>query len=159
MIRSRAIDRILPIALLLVMIGAGILLARQEVWLRLRQNEITTLALVRTQQMLRVRLDVMFHEWNEDLLEEAAAIPRVDTFAISSVQDRWDALLNSHWAIRSIRLADERGNESALFRTDSTFFLVLTHEGSKDSLPQAFRLSADGTMDTVVAPVVLGCEL
>jgi len=152
MIRSRAIDRILPIALLLVMIGAGILLARQEVWLRLRQNEITTLALVRTQQMLRVRLDVMFHEWNEDLLEEAAAIPRVDTFAIASVQDRWDALLNSHWPIRSIRLADERGNESALFRTDSTFFLVRTREGSKDSLPQAFRLSADGTMDTVVAP-------
>ena len=146
---SRAIDRLLPIALLLVMIAAAILLSRQEVWLRTRQQEITTLAMSRTHQMLSVRIDAMFHEWSEDLLEEAAAAEAMDSLSYRRLAWRWNSLIASHWTIRSIRLADERGNEIALHRTDSTRHAVLTTEGSKVQLPQAYRVLPDGSLDTV----------
>lgn len=145
----RATDRLLPITILLVMIGAALLLARQEAWLRTRQQSITNLAMLRTQQMLRVRLDAMFNEWSEDLLEEAAAVEALDSVSYEQVAWRWNSLAASHWAIRSIRLADERGDEISLHRTDSTDHAVFTVEGSKELLPHAFRILNDRTLDSV----------
>lgn len=150
MMDERFIDRLLRIGLFVFLIGAGGLLMRNFFELRQQEQEIKELALKRTDQMLRVRLDALFHEWGEDLQEEAAAIP--DSIDQSLILARWTALLRTNWAFVSVRLADERGNELAVYRTDSLSLLVRTTEGSKDGPPLTSRVMDGSIVDTLLTP-------
>ena len=144
----RPIDRLLP-ALLALLIGAsGLMLFRGFRSLEHRASDLAGLAQLRAHQMLGIRLDAQFHELEEDLMEEAQAVKTgMDT---AMLLQRWRVLIESHWAINSIRLADEAGNEFALHR-DSALWLVRTTAGNKDTLPSATRLH-DGVPDSIATP-------
>lgn len=114
-----------------------------------RRFDLSELALQRTQQLLHIRLDGFFHELAEDLREEAAAVDQGDSAMIFG---RWFPLLETHWPILAIRLADENGNELAVVREDSTYRVVRTAEGSKDGPPIVMRYSADGSERVVKGP-------
>ena len=148
----KPIDRVLRIALVLFVAMAVGFLVRHVVLLHQREQEITKLALQRTQQMLQLRLDAMFHEWSEDLQEEAAAVEAADSATALKSWQRWIPLIDSHWAILSVRLADERGNETAIYRNDTLLDLVTTTEGSKNGVPIAVRVDHSGSLDTVHVP-------
>ncbi len=152
MTERKAIDHLLRIALVLFIVVAVGFLVRHVVVLHQREQEITKLALQRTQQMLQLRLDAMFHEWSEDLREEAAAVEAADSATALRSWQRWIPLIDSHWAILSVRLADERGNETAIYRNDTVLELVITNEGSKNGGPLATRVDQRGVLDKVQVP-------
>lgn len=114
-----------------------------------RRLDLSELALQRTQQLLHIRLDGFFHELAEDLREEAAAVDQGDSAVIFG---RWFPLLDTHWPILAIRLADENGNEIAVVREDSTYRVMRTAEGSKDGPPILMRYATDGTRAVVAGP-------
>lgn len=137
----KPIDRLLPWLLALLVLGSGALLVLHSFWLNQREKDIENLGLMRANQMASLRLEAAFHEWDEDLLEEAEAVRHVhDTLQLLT---RWLTLVESHWSILSVRLADERGNELGLYRSDSTFRVVRTMEGSKDTVPFSAAVNAD----------------
>jgi len=146
----RLSDNALFSALMVVVLGGAGFLAWSLMQLRERELELSELGLVRTQQMLRIRFDGMFHEWSEDLREEAAAVARMDS--MDQPLDRWLPLLTSNWAILSIRLADELGNETAVYRAGGAFDLVVTQEGSKFDTTWTASVTIDGSVDTVRRP-------
>lgn len=149
MMERRAIDRILPWVLALLVVGSALLLTFHSLWLNQREKDLESLALMRAHQMVNIRFEAAFHEWDEDLLEEAEAVRIVrDT---SQLLARWRTLVNSHWSILSIRLADERGDELGLYRYDTTLQVVRTMDGSKDTVPLAAEL-IDGRIDSVWHP-------
>lgn len=152
MIEQKPIDHILRIALVAFVLLAAGFLVRHVVLLEMRQTELVQLGLQRTQQLLRIRLDATFNEWGEDLREEAAAVANADSASGSRIWQRWVPLLRSHWAILSVRMADERGNELAIYRNDSTLELVSTTEGSKSMPPFARRIISNGMVDTLALP-------
>jgi len=126
------------ISIVLVLLFGFIFVFWSFGYLKGRGSDLSDLALQRTQQMLQLRLDGFFHEVEEDLREEAAAAVVPDS---QLVVDRWLPLLHTHWPITAINLADERGNETSLLRSDSTFLLMRTISGSKDAPPTMMRLS------------------
>lgn len=139
----KPIDRLLPWLLFGLVAGCSLLLVLYSWWLEKRDRDLEGLALMRAHQMVNVRLEAAFHEWDEDLLEEAQAVRETrDTMLLLS---RWRTLLTSHWSVLSVRLADERGNELGLYRADTLIHVVLTHEGSKDTVPLFTRLLSDHT--------------
>jgi len=127
-------------ALFYAIVGVLLLTASFLIWssfyLRQRRFDLSELSLQRTQQLLHVRLDGVFHELAEDLREEAAALQVTDS---NVVKARWIPLLRTHWPITGIRLADEYGNEIALLREDTTFLVMRTAIGSKDGPPILVR--------------------
>lgn len=150
MIEQKGIDRALRIGLVVFVIAAVGLLLRHVILLEQREGEIIKLGLQRTQQMFHIRLDAMFHEWSEDLQEEAAAVASTsDSLHAANIWRRWVPLMDSHWAILSVRLADERGNELAIYRTDSLLDLVTTAEGSRAAPPLSRRIHQNGFEDTL----------
>ncbi|MBL7950860.1 MAG: sensor histidine kinase [Flavobacteriales bacterium] len=114
-----------------------------------RRFDLSELALQRTQQLLQIRLDGFFHELAEDLREEAAAVDQNDS---AMVFGRWFPLLETHWPILAIRLADENGNEVAVVREDSTYRVMRTAEGSKDGPPILMRYSTGAVPHPVRGP-------
>ncbi len=140
-------------ALLYTIIGVLLLEAGFLIWsafyLRQRRFDLSELALQRTQQLLHVRLDGVFHELAEDLREEAAALQVNDSDVVTA---RWIPLLRTHWPIMSIRLADEHGNEIALIREDSAFLLMRTAVGSKDGPPILMRYGRTPTTAPIKGP-------
>ncbi|TXI79449.1 MAG: sensor histidine kinase [Flavobacteriales bacterium] len=97
-----------------------------------RRMELSELALMNVQQMVQVRLDCFFKELVEDLREEAAAVDLPDS---ALLYERWFPLLDSHWPIVAIRLADETGNELAMLRNGTEYILSRVATGSKDGPP------------------------
>lgn len=154
MIEMKGTDRALRIGLVIYMIAAAALLLRHALLLKEREGEIIKLGLQRTQQMFHIRLDAIFHEWSEDMHEEVAAVGSTnDSLHAANIWRRWVPLMGSHWAILSVRLADERGNELAIHRTDSLMDLVNTVEGSQGSPPVARRITVDGDADSLSRPL------
>ena len=149
MIKRNAIDRALPALIAMLLIASGLLLWWHHRETERRTADLAGMGLLRAQQMLAVRVEAMFHEWEEDAIEESASIAE----GISDEQMilRWKGLLRSHWPVISIRLADEFGNETSMYRTDTAFLLVRTQQGGPDSLPMAYTISERG-MDTVPKP-------
>lgn len=152
MIETKPIDRILRIALVVLLIGSVLFLVGHAYRLHEREQEIAKMALQRTQQMLHVRFDAMFHECSDDLVEEVAAVSRVDSISTDRLIERWVPLMSANWTIVSVRLGDERGNEVAVYRGDSSLYLVRTEEGSKEHVPQAAILDPRGVPDTLLVP-------
>jgi two-component sensor histidine kinase len=140
MMERKGIGRLLRVLLVALMLSAAWLLVQQALELRERDKRITELALARYQQMIQVRLDAMFGEWEEDLTQEAVAVR-------SGMEDaellrQWSVVMDNHWELLSIRLADEQGNELALHREDTALVVVRTTLGSKGGEPRANVLSA-----------------
>ena len=90
-----------------------------------RHTDLASLSLERTQQMLRLRLDGMFHELGEDLREEAAALERTPDPELSLLIERWRPLMRSHWSVLAIRLADEHGGVIEYIRDGNDLRLVI----------------------------------
>lgn len=133
--------------------GLLVLFAGLLVWASFQQTkrrfEVVELALQRTQQLLHIRLDGFFHELAEDLREEAAAVNGNDSTMIFG---RWFPLLETHWPILAIRLADENGDELAVIREDSTYRINHTVGGSKEGPPIIMRYHAYGSKQAVEGP-------
>ncbi len=100
-----------------------------------REIELAELALERNQQVTSTRYDALFHMVEEDLRQEAFAIAHLDTTETASVLKRWEPLIASHWDITAIRLADEHGNELAMFRHGEQLQWMETREGSRNVPP------------------------
>ena len=81
-----------------------------------RRHDLAELALQSVQQLVRLRLDGFTHELAEDIREESAAVDQPDSVLLFT---RWFPLLDTHWPIMTIRLADEYGNELAVSRRDT----------------------------------------
>lgn len=122
---------------LVVMIGA---LIAGSLKLVQRRYGLSELALQNAQQLVRVRLDALTRELVEDLREEAAVVGSPDTVLL---RQRWFPLMDSHWQITAIRLADEYGNELALIRSDTAFIVSRTAHGSKEGPPIRMAYSLD----------------
>ena len=150
MSRISAIDRLLALSIGLLLVLGGIHLYFSATGLRNREEDLARLALLRSQQMLNVKLDGVFHEWSEDLIEEVAAVTPFDSVPDGKSIERWVPLMRSHWSILSIRLADEQGNETAIYREDTAFILVRTLDGSKTGPPIAMRIAANASLDSIV---------
>ncbi|MBK9176528.1 MAG: sensor histidine kinase [Flavobacteriales bacterium] len=145
----KLIDRLLPVLLLILLLVSAALLVRHARWMRERDQEVASLALMRGHQMLGIRLDAMFHEFEEDLLEEREAVRAGSEEAM--LLARWNALLRSHWPLLSVRLADERGNELAMHRIDTSIYVVRTLANSLDTVPTAVRY-VGASLDTSAFP-------
>lgn len=104
-----------------------------------RRHDLAELALQSVQQLVQVRLDGFFHELAEDIREEGAAANQPDSVLL---QDRWFPLLDTHWPILSIHLADEFGNEISVERKDSAYLVTRTANGSKDGPPIQLSFSS-----------------
>jgi two-component sensor histidine kinase len=148
----KPIDRFLRVSLFLFVALAAFVYVRYVLHVRqLEENNITS-ALQRAQQMLQLRLDASFHEWSEDLLEEAAVIEAKDSLDPYELARRWSPLLSSHWSVISIRVADEAGNENGVYRQDTLLYLVRTAQDSTMGKPVATRMFRNGACDTLWQP-------
>jgi two-component sensor histidine kinase len=133
----RTTDRWLAAGVVAVLLLCLAFIVASALTLRDRQRELAEMSLERTQQMLRLRIDGMFHELAEDLREEAAALEST-RYETDALVDRWKPLMDSHWPIMTIRLADEKGNEIEYARNDEDRYVRLTWEGSKEKGPAHF---------------------
>ncbi|MBK7946428.1 MAG: hypothetical protein IPJ85_14495 [Flavobacteriales bacterium] len=115
-----------------------------------RLGRIAELDIPRTQQMLHVRLDAMFGEWEEDLMQEAVALR--SGLDEPTLLRRWKALIHPHWHLLSVRLADKFGNETGLYRRDSSLVVVRTARNSAGSVPMGFTLK-DAGIDSIGRPM------
>jgi len=96
-----------------------------------RTSEYFDRALEVDQQVLRIRLSGLVHEFEQSLWLERAALEAMP--AVPGVEDlvqRWRPLLGQHWALSKVALADEHGNETALLRSQGELLLRRTIEGS-----------------------------
>ncbi|MFZ1333276.1 MAG: histidine kinase dimerization/phosphoacceptor domain -containing protein [Flavobacteriales bacterium] len=128
--KRRRFERFLVVAIIVLLVSTfGFILSR---WMKMEKRAVATadLGLERAQQLYRVRLDALFHELGEDLREECAAVQEMDSTTSTDLLKRWRPLMNSHWPILTVRLADERGSETALIRKGMDYQLYLTAEGS-----------------------------
>jgi two-component sensor histidine kinase len=107
-----------------------------------RETDLAELALARNQMMVTNRLDALFRMTEEDLKEEARAVGYMDSTDQASVLERWGPLLDAHWEITAIRLADELGNELALSRRENGLMWMETREGSRTAPPLVTLLDA-----------------
>lgn len=114
-----------------IAIAVGILVWT-SIHLQDRRRQLVELSLKQDLRMLHVRLDGFFHEMAEDLREEASSVGMPDSLLL---MERWFPLLDTHWPILSIRLADEHGNELAVERRDTSYVVSRTAEGCKDGPP------------------------
>jgi two-component sensor histidine kinase len=111
-----------------------------------REIELAELALERNQQVTSTRYDALFHMVEEDLRQEAFAIAHLDTTETASVLKRWEPLITSHWDITAIRLADEHGNELAMFRHGEQLQWMETREGSRNVPPLVTGLTRNADL-------------
>lgn len=88
----------------------------------------------------RSRIDAWAYGWSNGMRVETEHIARHEDPRSARLVDRWSTLLRAYWAITAIRLADERGNEVALVRTDSTMDLWETTLGSSNGPPIITRI-------------------
>lgn len=145
---SRSGNRLFVIIACMLAIAAGSIIWGLRT-LSQRQARLSELALLNIRQTVQVRLDCLFKELEEDLREEAAAVGNTDTVLL---RERWFPLLDSHWPIRAIHLADEFGNELALMRGDTSYILSRVAEGSKDGPPIHVAYSTERHHEIIRGP-------
>ncbi|MFT3886145.1 MAG: sensor histidine kinase [Flavobacteriales bacterium] len=99
----------------------------------LRSEERTrTLAIMRLDGVMdtqRSRLETVLGTYEWDLAEEAAYISMQDTLSDLALVSRWRPLLEGHYAVSAVGLADERGGERVLLRGDSSWVLRTVKDG------------------------------
>lgn len=133
----KPIDRALTVLIVLVLLVAGWVNWRHAHEARQREDDLLGQDLLRAQQMLAIRVDALFHEWEEDALTEAYAV--AEGIGEEAMLRRWSAVLATHWPVISMRLADELGNELALHRLDTAVLLLRTTAGRADTSSKALR--------------------
>ena len=124
-------------AIALLLAGSTALVVTGLMWSYGRLDQLAQIALDRITQSARIQLDQQFRAVEQDLIEEAAFVEQLDSLSEPVLLDRWNALMNAHWAITSVRLANERGDEIALSREDSAWVVQSTSEGSENGPPIA----------------------
>ncbi len=145
---DRRTDTWISLAVGLTLLLAILLIVVSFFRFQARHTELASLTLERTQQMLRLRLDGMFHELGEDLREEAAALERSPDPELSLLIDRWRPLMRSHWSVMAIRLADEHGGMIEYIRDGDDLKLVIA---PADTLSRDAPIMKD---TTTIAPVL-----
>ncbi len=143
---ARSTNRWLFYAIVGVLLAASTCIIWSMSKLQERQMDLSEVAVDRTQQMLRVRLDGMFHELREDLREEGAALRMTDTTSVPHIMERWQPLLLTHWSITAVRVANELGSELGLLRVDSGMVLTIVPEGSGLRPAMAYRVEGSDTI-------------
>lgn len=144
----KSLERWLRVIIVALVLCAAWLLFQQSLGFGQREKRITELALSRTQQMLHVRLDAMFGEWEEDLMQEAVALR--SGLDEPTLLRHWRIVMDNHWELLSIRLADEQGNELAIHREDTSLTVVRTTLGSVGGEPIA--IPWDAAIDSTGKP-------
>lgn len=137
MMGPKPIDRALTVLIVMVLLVAGWVNWRHRVETMQREKDLLGQDLLRAQQMLALRIDALFHEWEEDALEEASAV--MLGLSDQDLLRRWSAVTRTHWPVISVRLADELGNELALHRLDTSLLLLRTSAGGSDTSSWAYR--------------------
>ncbi|HEX2617101.1 MAG TPA: hypothetical protein VHL57_06125, partial [Flavobacteriales bacterium] len=113
------------IAMAMVLVVSGLVGADQ------RSRSLGTLTLDRVMDTQRSRLETVLGTYEWDLQEEVAFIAEHDTLTNNALVGRWRPLLEGHYAIEAVGLADERGDERALVRGDSAWVFSSTVSGSE----------------------------
>lgn len=102
---------------------------------REHNEELGGLGLERILDVQRVQLDLLFHGMEKALLTESAFVSDQDSLVEDELVDRWSAALKGDWALGSIGLASEGGNDLLLERMDSVWRLTSVVRSSEESPP------------------------
>ncbi len=100
-----------------------------------RNEELGGLGLERIMDVQRMQLDLLFRGVEKDLLTEAAFANDQDSLVEAELVARWAAAIKGDWALTSIGLASEGGDDVVLERTDSELRLTSVARGSEESPP------------------------
>ncbi len=100
-----------------------------------RNEDLGAMGLERIMNVQRMQLDLMFRGIEKDLLAEAAFVADQDSVVEADLVARWTAAMKGDWALASIGLASEGGDDVVLERTDSIWRLTTVARGSEDSPP------------------------
>lgn len=131
----RNTDRIISIGVASLLLLAVLFIVLSAVSLRKRQLDLSQVSLERTQEMLRLRLDAMFQEISDDLREEVAYLRGSSLSDVWRLEERWKPLMDSHWAILAIRMADENGNEISYERHGDELVLIVSIDSINAAVP------------------------
>lgn len=134
---QRNTDQWLLAGILAALLALVVLVVLAFAQLGALDQELGDRELERTQQLLRQRLDGMFHGFADDLGEEAAAVAAMDSVTTAALLARWGPLLSAQWPVTAIRLADDRGNETALLRGRENLLLRVTKNGAGGAITSA----------------------
>lgn len=100
-----------------------------------RDRDLGAVALERFLFGQRAKLTMAFRRVEQDLREEAAYVASHDSVADAMLRDRWQPLLESEWAMRSIGLANEAGEEQEMDRLDSSWRYITSVGGDVNGIP------------------------
>ncbi|MBK8580995.1 MAG: sensor histidine kinase [Flavobacteriales bacterium] len=132
----------------LLMVLALALLARGLVKNKDRAGQLGELAVSRAMDSQNVLLDMLVKTYTWDIQEEAAYIANDDSTGKEELLSRWLPVLRSRFAINSIGLADDRGNDHLLEHADSLWRYTVT---IRDTVPfhcSVLRWSMRATPET-----------
>lgn len=100
------------------------------------------------QQLLRVRISGLVHELEQSLVLERTMLEAYAAgYNTEKLVERWMPLLQGHWSLTKVAVADEFGNETALLRKGDGLVLRRTFEGSQYGTSTTVEL--DGAMELV----------
>lgn len=134
------------IAMAMVLVISGLVGADQ------RSQALGTLTLDRVMDTQRSRLETVLGTYEWDLREEAAYVAGADTLNDAQLVARWRPLLEGHYAIIAVGLADEHGDERALVRGDSAWIFSSLADGPDNgpALETAWPMRKGGSGRPVV---------
>lgn len=89
-----------------------------------RAKELGAMTLVGATESQQWRLELLMNSFNWDMEQEAAYVALADSSDDLQLITRWLPVLRSRFAINSIGVADDRGDERVLERADSTWRFI-----------------------------------
>lgn len=143
-----------------VLLAAGVMVAAliHASILYMRSDRVAATLVERrlenAQQLLRVRVAGLVHDLEMALQQEAVALEHwTDSAEAQILAQRWLTLVERHWALSMVALADEHGNETALMTTGNGLRLRETMEGSKNEPAVVSRIPHRGRTGTALARI------
>lgn len=112
-----------------------------------RDRDLGAAALERLIGIQRSQLSMALRRVEQDLREEASYAAAHDSATDAMLRDRWLPLMESDWALRSIGLASESGEEQELARADDKWHYATTVGGEVNAPPLVTEWPTRGTID------------
>lgn len=126
MSKKRISERWTIIAVAILMVLALGLLARGLSHNAERAEQLSKLALERTVDGQRWRLELLTNTYTWDLSEESGYLRNHDSISDMELIDRWLPVMRTRFAIRAIGVANDRGDERILQLVDSMWRFTST---------------------------------
>lgn len=152
--KKRISERWTIIGVAMLMVLALGLLARGLSHNTERARQLSKLALERTVDGQRWRLELLTNTYTWDLEEESGFLRNNDSISDMELIDRWLPVMRTRFAIRAIGLANDRGDERILQLVDSMWRFTSTTRA--DDPASTFRREWPVRHDDIPMPVPAG---